>query len=210
MQVGDIERDRLLGPQTRRDTASGKAHNHARPRRTPARWPPAPAGSEEPLQPGRGGRRPGCRGVGADMAGGVELIDRVGQADPEARLDLGGLAGGQEREEPLERRHIPAPGAGRHPRRRELTDHPVDVLAGHLPGRAPARVEEPLQGAGAVADGHRAEPAGGLRGLVRLDAGRLISRRVRRRARRVTARPTRPDEDPHWPPHTSASPSIAR
>jgi hypothetical protein len=30
------------------------------------------------------------------VAGGVELIDRVGQPDPEPRLDLGLLAGGQE------------------------------------------------------------------------------------------------------------------
>ena len=34
-----------------------------------------------------------------------------------------------------------------------------------------------------LADGQRAEPAGGLRGLIRLDARRLINQRFRRRAR---------------------------
>ena len=210
VQVGDIQRDGFLGPQpgviqrpVKRVVPPGRGEH-------PGGGHPLAQEREEPLHPGRGGRRPGLRGVGADMAGGVELIDRVGQPHPEARLDLGGLAGGQEREEPLERRYIPAPGARRHPGRRELTHDPVDVLAGHLPGRAPARVEEPFQGAGAVADGQRAEPAGGLRGLIRLDARRLINQRVRRRARYWQLRPTRLREDPCRPPHTSASPLIAR
>src|SRR5215212_152782 len=56
------------------------------------------------------------------MPCGVEPVDRVHHADPERRLDLAGLARGQERVEPLERLDIPASGRCR----QSLSDQSAD------------------------------------------------------------------------------------
>jgi site-specific DNA-methyltransferase (adenine-specific) len=55
-------------------------------------------------------------------------------------------------------------------------------------------------------DSHRAEPARGLRGLVRLDARRLINLRVRPHPRQWRASRRDQMKPPHRPPHTSATP----
>ena len=178
MQVGGIERDRLLGPQTsviqrpvKRIITCGRGEH-------PRGAHPLPQEGEEPGQPVRRRRRPRLRRVRADVPRGVELINRVGEPDPEIGLDLGGLAGEQEREEPFEHRQVAPPGAGRHARRRELPGDPVDVLPGHLPGRAAAGLKEPLESPRAVADGQRAEATGDLGCLVGLDARRLVGIRA--------------------------------
>jgi hypothetical protein len=104
------------------------------------------------------------------MPRGVELIDRALQPDPEHRLDLRRLAGGQEPVEALERLHIAPPGRGSQPASGQQTDHPVNILRGHLPRRAIQQREHPLQHPGVVLDRHRAEPAGRPRRQIRLHA----------------------------------------
>jgi hypothetical protein len=112
------------------------------------------------------------------MPGGVELVHRADQAHPEDGLDLGGLAGLQEPVEALEDLHILPPGRRRPPRHCQLPDDPVDILWGHLPRWAAQRRQGPLQQAGVVVDGHRAEPARLPGGHERLDTLGLERPRV--------------------------------
>ena len=129
------------------------------------------------------------------MPGRVELINRVLQPDTERGLDLRGLAHRQERVEVLERLHVESAGRRRQSLRGELADHAVDVLPRHLPRRAPARVQEPLQRPAPVDDGQLAEPPGDLRHLERSQALLLEGRRVQRRINRLR-RPARDDPQP--------------
>lgn len=93
------------------------------------------------------------------MAGGVELIDRAHQPNPEPGLDLGGLAHLQEPVEVLEDLHISPPGRGFPASNRQLADNPVDVLSRDLPGRTAQRGQRPLQQTDVILDRHRTEPA---------------------------------------------------
>ena len=87
------------------------------------------------------------------MTCGVELVDRVEHPDPEAGLDLAGLARRQEPVQALERLDIPSPRR----RAQTLLDQPrddtVDVLDGDLPRRATARRQKPVEHS--LRPGHR-------------------------------------------------------
>ena len=150
---------------------------------------PFPQKGEELFQPLRRRRRARRRGVRPDMPRGIELIDRIGQADPERGLDRGRLARHQERVEVLEHLHIQPAGRGRQPLRGELADHPVHVLPGHLPGWPAASGQEPRQRARPVADRHLAESPRDLRDLESPQALLLKGHRVRRRPDRLRRRP---------------------
>ncbi|SFK55466.1 hypothetical protein SAMN05216275_12852 [Streptosporangium canum] len=134
---------------------------------------------EKLRHPLRGRRRQLGRGIIADMAGGVELIDRADQADPERGFDLGRLAGLQESMEPFEDLHVIAAGGGRPAGHRQVPDDSVDAFRSYLPGQTPQGGQGPLQQAGVVVDRHRAEPAGSPRGHEGLDALGLELPRVR-------------------------------
>jgi hypothetical protein len=136
--------------------------------------------AEELIDPLRQRRRQFGRGVIADVPGGVELIDRADQPDAERGLDLGGLPGLQEPVEPLEDLDVLPAGRGRPPRDRQVADQLVDVVGGHLPGRAAQGLQRPFQQPDVVADRHRAEPAGPPRGDKRLYALSLVLPRVAR------------------------------
>ena len=104
---------------------------------------------EELAHPLRGRRRQQSRRVVADMARGVELVDRADQPDPERGLDLHGLAGLQEPVEALEDLHIVTAGGRLHgpppPGRRPRGRCPQESLpkpAG--PGRCSVRSSRPV------------------------------------------------------------------
>ena len=187
----------IQGPEQRIIPARGSV--------LPRAGDPLPQETEELLQPVRRRRRGRRRGVRTDMPRGVELIHRVGQPDPERGLDRGSLARDQERVKVLEHLHIQTAGRGRQPLRGQLADHPVHILPGHLPGRAAAGSQEPLQRPRPVADRQLTEAPGHLRGLKGPQALLLESRRVQSRPyrpRRRAACPARhhPQPDPLHPP----------
>ncbi len=136
--------------------------------------------AEELRHPFRGRRRFLRRGVVADMAGGIVLIHRADQPDPERRLDLDGLADLQEPVEALEYLQVIAAGRRRPARCRQVTHDPVDVPGGDLPRRAAERLQHPLQHADVVIDRAGREPPRGPRGNERLHAVRLEDHRVDR------------------------------
>jgi len=129
-------------------------------------------------------------------AGGVELVQRIGERHAEQRRDLHRLARDQEGVEALERLHVATPGRGRHPLASEVTNHPVDVLAGDLPGRATTQRQEALQRADAVLNGDRTKAPRHLRGDIAVQALGLeplgIQRCSNRRNRRAGHKPKPP------------------
>jgi hypothetical protein len=114
------------------------------------------------------------------MPCGVEPVDRVHHADPERRLDLAGLARGQERVEPLERLDVAASGRCRQSLSDQSGDDPVHVLAGDFPPRPLAGHEEPVEHTGAVVHRRLSEPTRDLGRLERPQARVLEDHRIHR------------------------------
>ena len=139
---------------------------------------------EELLHPLRARRRGRGRRAGVDMPCGVEPVDRVDHADPERRLDLAGLARGQERVETLERLDVAASGRRRQSLHDQPGDDPVDVLAGDLPRRPVTGHEEPIEHTGAVVHRRLGEPTRDLGRLERPQARVLEDHRIHRADRR--------------------------
>jgi hypothetical protein len=203
LQVCDVEHGRLVGAQP--GVIQGPEQGIITGGRAvlAGGGDPPPQEREEPLHPRCRRRRQLARRVTADMAGGVELIDRALQPDPEPRLDLGGLAGGQEPVEALERLHITAPGRGSQPAGGQRPGH--DVIRRDLPRWATQQREHPLQHPGVVLDRHRAEPARHPRRQVRLDA--LVLEPLRIRRHRLSSRSQAPRDHPQPRPVHPRTPS---
>ena len=181
----------IQGPEQRIIPARGSV--------LPRAGDPLPQETEELLQPVRRRRRGRRRGVRTDMPRGVELIHRVGQPDPERGLDRGSLARDQERVKVLEHLHIQTAGRGRQPLRGQLADHPVHILPGHLPGRAAAGSQEPLQRPRPVAD------VSSLKPRATSEASKAL-RHSSWKAAGSRAGPTAPAAAPPAPPSTTRSP----
>ncbi len=77
------------------------------------------------------------------MPAGVEMIDRVDKSDPEAHLDLGGLAGLEISEELLEDADVSAPRDGAYATLNERPHDDIDVDGGPKPVCRPSRGTAP-------------------------------------------------------------------
>ncbi len=116
------------------------------------------------------------------MSAGVELVERILEADPEQGLDLDRLASHKETMETLERLNVASPSGGSEALRGELADHSIHIFPSYLPHRSGELGEETLEHSGPVLDGDWAEAPGDLRGDVRVDQLGLIVMRIRSRA----------------------------
>jgi hypothetical protein len=154
------------------------------------------------------GRWRGTRGgpVVADVAGGIELVEGVDEPGTEGHLDLGRLAGHEERVEALERVDVAPARRRRHGLGSQLADDSVDVLSRHLPGRPAAQGQHPFEHAVPVLDGDGAEAASDLRRHETVDACSLERLRILDSQSRcgrsgpgMTRRPPLPTRTPSFP-----------
>jgi hypothetical protein len=113
------------------------------------------------------------------VSGGVELVDRAYQPNPERRLDLSGLANLQKPVEALEDLDILPPCRCRPAGHGQVAHDTVDVLGGRFPCRAPQCGQRPLQQPDVVVDGDLAETPSPPRRDECVDAFALELKRIR-------------------------------
>jgi len=183
VDVADVQQDSFLAPGPGVIQGAEQGVIPGRRRILARRRDPAPQEGEELRHPLRVRRRILGRRIVTDVAGGVELIDRAGQPDPERGLDLGSLAGLQETVEPLEHLKVVPAGRDRPARAGQLPDYPVHVLGGDFPRRAAQRGQHPLQQPGVIANRRVREPPRRPRRNKRLHAVGLERCRIRRHFR---------------------------
>lgn len=139
---------------------------------------PEPQEAEEFLHPGRSRGRTGGRRIIADVAAGMENIERVREPHTETGFDFGTVPGLQESEERPESHHVSAAGYRPDATRDQSRHGAVNVFGHQLPGRFPRQCQEPLKLPGAAVNGELAESPRNLACNEAVEADSLIDPRI--------------------------------